>query len=202
MHLDRRQALRKLAAGGLGAATAPLWSQRLTELALAHADPHTHAAAQAAAAGAAPWKPRVLDAHQNETVVTISELIIPRTDTPGAEAAKVNEFIDLVLSEAQPAERREFFRGLLWMDARSRELFGADFVSAAPEQQTALLTIVSSPANKSTGDQLGREFFEAVKGLTITGYYTSEIGLRQELKEDGGLFFAEYPGCRHPQHQG
>jgi hypothetical protein len=124
MHLDRRQALRKLAAGGLGAATAPLWSLRLTELALAHSDAHTHAAAPGAAAATAPWKPKVFDAHQNETVVTVTELIIPQTETPGARAAKVNEFIDLVLSDAQPAERKEFLRGLGWLDARSQELFG------------------------------------------------------------------------------
>jgi hypothetical protein len=201
MHLDRRQALRKLAVGGLGAATSPLWSDKLTELALAHADPHTHAAAPAPAAGAA-WKPTVFDAHQNETVVTISELIIPQTETPGAKAARVNEFIDLVLSDAQPAERREFLRGLGWMDTRATELFGTDFISSTPAQQTALLTIVSSPSNKASGDQLGREFFEAIKGMTITGYYTSEIGLTQELGEDGNLFLLEYPGCNHPQHKG
>jgi hypothetical protein len=200
MPLDRRQALRKLAAGGLGAATAPLWSHRLTELAVAHADAHTHAAAPAAAT--APWTPKVFDVHQNDTVVTITELIIPQTETPGAKAAKVNEFIDLVLSDAQPAERKEFFRGLSWMDARAQELFGTDFVSATPEQQTALLTIVSSGKNKSTSDQIGVEFFEAVKGMTVTGYYTSEIGLRQELGEDGNLFFASYPGCQHPEHKG
>jgi glucoside 3-dehydrogenase (cytochrome c) hitch-hiker subunit len=200
MPLDRRQALRKLAAGGLGAATAPLWSHRLTELAVARADAHTHAAATAAAT--APWTPKVFDARQNETVVAITELIIPQTETPGAKAAKVNEFIDLVLSDAQPGERREFFRGLSWMDARAQELFGTDFVSSTPEQQTALLTIVSSGRNKSTSDQIGVEFFEAVKGMTVAGYYTSEIGLRQELGEDGNLFFASYPGCQHPEHKG
>lgn len=200
MQLDRREVLRKLAAGGLGAATAPLWSQRLTALALAHADPHTHAAA--AAPAASDWTPKLLDAHQNDTVVAISELIIPQTDTPGAKAANVNRFVDLVLSDAGPAERREFLRGLAWMDARSQELFGTDFVSSAPEQQTALLTILSAPKNKSASDQLGRDFFESIKSLTVAGYYTTEIGLRQELGEDGGLFFADYPGCQHPEHKG
>jgi gluconate 2-dehydrogenase gamma chain len=93
-------------------------------------------------------------------------------------------------------------RGLLWMDARSQELFGAPFVSATPAQQTALLTSLSSPSDKSTADPIGREFFDAIKGLTVTGYYTSEIGIRQELGEDGNLFFAEFPGCTHPQHKG
>jgi len=35
----------------------------------------------------------------------------------------------------------------------------------------------------------------------ITGYYTSEIGLEQELGDDGQVFLAEFPGCQHPQHK-
>jgi hypothetical protein len=154
-----------------------------------------------ATAEAAAWAPKVFDAHQNETVVVLSELIIPQTDTPGAKAAKVNEFIDLVLDDAAASDRKQFMKGLAWMDGRSQELFGADFVSAAPEQQTALLTIISSPKNKAFEDQVGVDFFKAIKGLTITGYYTSEIGMKQELGDDGQLFFLEYPGCTHSQHK-
>jgi glucoside 3-dehydrogenase (cytochrome c) hitch-hiker subunit len=199
MTLDRRQALRTLAFGGIGAVAAPAWAEALATIARDHAD-HTHAAL-AAAAEAAPWAPKVFNAHQNETVVLLSEMIIPQTDTPGAKAAKVNEFIDLVLDDANEAERKQFLNGLAWMDGRSQELFGTDFVSAAPEQQTALLTIVASPKNKAFEDQVGTEFFKAIKALTITGYYTSEIGMKQELGDDGQLFFLEYPGCTHPQHK-
>jgi hypothetical protein len=199
MTLDRRQALRTLAFGGIGAVAAPAWAETLAEIARAHAD-HAHTAVTAAAE-AAPWAPKVFDAHQNETVVVLSELIIPQTDTPGAKAAKVNEFVDLVLSDASESDRKQFLKGLAWMDARSQELFGTDFVSAAPEQQTALLTILASPKNKAFEDQVGIDFFKAIKGLTITGYYTSEIGMKQELGDDGQLFFLEYPGCTHPQHK-
>jgi hypothetical protein len=199
MTLDRRQALRTLAFGGIGAVAAPTWAEALATIARNHAD-HAHAAL-AAAAEAAPWAPKVFNAHQNETVVLLSEMIIPQTDTPGAKAAKVNEFIDLVLDDANEAERKQFLNGLAWMDGRSQELFGTDFVSAAPEQQTALLTIVASPKNKAFEDQVGTEFFKAIKALTITGYYTSEIGMKQELGDDGQLFFLDYPGCTHPQHK-
>jgi len=199
MTLDRRQALRTLAFGGIGAVAAPAWAETLAEIARAHAD-HAHTAV-AAAAEAAPWAPKVLNAHQNETVVLLSEMIIPQTDTPGAKAAKVNEFVDLVLDDANETERKQFLNGLAWMDGRSQELFGADFVGAAPEQQTALLTIVASPKNKAFEDQVGIDFFKAIKALTITGYYTSEIGMKQELGDDGQLFFLEYPGCTHPQHK-
>ena len=199
MTLDRRQALRTLAFGSIGAVAAPAWAETLAEIARGHAD-HAHTAV-AAAAEAAPWAPKVFDAHQNDTVVVLSELIIPQTDTPGAKAAKVNEFVDLVLSDASESDRKQFLKGLAWMDARSQELFGTDFVSAAPEQQTALLTILASPKNKAFEDQVGIDFFNAIKGLTITGYYTSEIGMKQELGDDGQLFFLEYPGCTHPQHK-
>ena len=136
MTLDRRQALRTLAFGGIGAVTAPAWAETLAEIARDHAD-HAHATLTAAAE-AAPWAPKVFNAHQNETVVLVSEMIIPQTDTPGAQAAKVNEFIDLVLDDANETERKQFLNGLAWMDGRSQELFGTDFVSAAPDQQTAL----------------------------------------------------------------
>ena len=60
---------------------------------------------------------------------------------------------------------------------------------------------MASPRNKAFEDQVGTEFFKAIKALTITGYYTSEIGMKQELGDDGQLFFLEYPGCTHPQHK-
>jgi hypothetical protein len=194
--LGRREALRKLTLGGLGVATLPAWVEALTGVAEAHG--HEHLAAPSAPA--ADWKPKLLDAHQDETVATLSELIIPTTDTPGGKAALVNRFVDEVLADAAEPHRREFLRGLRWIDGRSNELFGADFVKASPEQQNALLTILSSDKNKSLPDEIGCDFFKAIKSLTITGYYTSEVGMKQELGDDGQLFFLEFKGCTHPEH--
>lgn len=195
--LNRRQALSTLATLGLGTATAPLWTLNLQAVAQAHAE---HGHGSVAAAAAQDWKPKVLSAQQDETVITLSELIIPTTDTPGGKAALVNRFVDEVLADSGPAERREFLRGLTWIDQRSRELFGVDFVGATPDQQNALLTIVSSGKNTSVADQIGTEFFQAMKSMTITGYYTSEVGMRQELGDDGQLFFTEFRGCTHQEH--
>ena len=196
---NRREAIRKLALGGLGVASVPLWAQKLNDLALAHATRHTH---QATATQAEPaWTPKFLNPHQNETVIVLSELIIPQTDTAGAKAAKVNEFIDTVLADAEPSEQKNFARGLRWIDARSDELFGSNFIKTVPEQQTALLTILSSGQNKSLSDLVGVEFFGVIKSMTITGYYTSEVGMKEELGDDGNLFFDDYPGCTHPEHK-
>jgi len=195
MSVSRREALRKLGISGVAAAAAPTWVEALTELAQGHVHP-----APAPAVAAADWKPKVLSADQDATVVTLSELIIPATDTPGAKAALVNRFVDAVLQDADNHERREFVRGLEWTDLKSRELFGADFKSASPAQQTELLTAMSADTPATSGDLLGRDFFRAIKSLTITGYYTSEVGMKQELGDDGQVFFAEFKGCEHPEH--
>jgi len=195
--VNRREMLRRTLAGGVGAAIAP-WVANLAEAAEDHAA-HLHAVAQAMPP-AADWAPKALSAHQNDMVVELSELIIPQTETAGAKAALVNRFIDNVLDDADPRDKKEFLRGLSWVDERSKDFFGADFLASAKEQQTALLTIMSSGKNTSLTDQIGVEFFQSIKSMTITGYYTSEIGMRQELGDDGQLFFAEFKGCTHAEH--
>lgn len=194
--LGRREAVRRLTLGGLGSATLPAWAESLVDVAEAHRHEHQ------AAARPEEWKPKVLDSHQDQTVTVISELIIPDTDTPGAKAALVNRFIDDGLAAAAEPERREFLRGLRFIDGRSNELFGADFVLAQPDQQTALLTILSSEKNRAFEDEIGRDFWKAIKAMTVAGYYGSEIGTRKELGDDGQSFFAEFKGCTHPEHGG
>ena len=194
---NRRTALRTLAAGAAAAASSA-WVESLSALAVQHAhSPQSAVTAQ-------NWTPRVLDARQNETVIALTELIIPETDTAGAKAAGVNRFIDAVLQKAKPEDRDSFVRGLTWVDDRSRRQFKNDFVAATPAQQTALLTELSErsrspdvPAELRTG----ADFFRAIKSLTIDGYYTTEVGLRQELGDNGQLFLAQFAGCDHPEHQ-
>src|SRR5260370_26338207 len=83
---------------------------------------------------------RTLNPGQNDTVVAMIDQIIPATDTPGAKAARVNEFIDVILTEwAVDDERRNFLAGLAGVDAQSNELFGKNFVDASPAQQLVLL---------------------------------------------------------------
>jgi hypothetical protein len=171
------------------------WGASLT--ALARQQAHAHAADGVIAAQ--DWTPRTLTAPQNELVVALTELIIPATDTPGAKAARVNRFVDQVLTDAPAEVRGSFTRGLTWIDVRSRALFKKDFLAASAEQQTALLTRISSDVEQE--EAIGREFFQAIKGMTINGYYTTEIGLRQELGDNGQLFLLEFQGCDHPEHQ-
>ncbi len=182
--------------GSVATAAIPAWVTVLGDVAAAHAQQ---------AGGSVPadgWSPTVLSPRQNEAVTTLAELIIPKTDTAGASDANVNQFIDTVLEDAPDAEREQFLGGLRWLDDRSQQVFGADFASATSAQQTALLTILAAPENESPGDRTGVEFFQAMKQLTVTGYYTSRIGMAEELDDDGRMTFTDDEGCVHPEHQG
>ena len=145
----------------------------------------------------------VLDPHQNATVVTIADLIIPATDTPGATAAKVNEFIDLCLGEWFDAdERKRFLDGLAELDARSNKRFGKDFTACAPEQQTEMLQLLDAEvAALRDADKQGlhrepspsQRFFGNMKRLTLLGYFTSEVGQTEELHNP--IIPGRYDGC-------
>jgi hypothetical protein len=139
---------------------------------------------------------RTFNPHQNDTVVAMIDQIIPATDTPGAKAARVNEFIDVILTEwAVEDERQNFLGGLAGVDKQSNELFGKNFVDASPAQQFALLramdeSVAAARARRQRhgntipedrDKQLRGDFFTVFKDITLHGYYTSEIGFTQEL---------------------
>lgn len=194
-NVTRRDAIRRLAVGGAATAALPLWVEDL----LAIADLHAQQARPQAAAK--PWAPKIFDTQQNETVVTLTELIIPETDTPGAKAAKVNEYIDGVLADASAETREKFLQGLTWLDLQSQQRYNQRFVNAAPESQVAFLTELSAATQPTPDQRRGVEFFRAIRAMTIAGYYTSEVGLLQEIGDPEQLFFTEFTGCTHPEHQ-
>lgn len=134
-----------------------------------------------------PRSLRVLDRHQNEIVTAIAEMIIPETDTPGARAARVNEFIDLIVAEWYDGEERErFLSGIGGVDARSRSTFGSDFLSRSETERVALLRALDAEVSalREARKNPDQHFFQQMKWLTVYGYYTSELGVTLELKEE------------------
>ncbi|MGI4755740.1 MAG: gluconate 2-dehydrogenase subunit 3 family protein [Janthinobacterium lividum] len=135
---------------------------------------------------------RTLNAHQNRTVVTISDLIIPETSTPGAKGTKVNEFIDLILTDwYDKPDTDRFLQGLAEVDLISKKRFGKNFVQCASAQQVQLMTEwdgeamnysrAAKAAKKAKAAAPPANFFYTVKRLTLVGYYTSEVGFSKEL---------------------
>lgn len=121
------------------------------------------------------------DARQRALVDQIAELIMPATDTPGARAAGVVRFIEVIVAEYyRDEERAAFLRGLADVDARSQSLFQKPFMECVEPQQTALLTGMDAEARAMPRGS-PQHFWSRIKGLTLYGYYTSEIGYTQEL---------------------
>lgn len=148
---------------------------------------------------------RTLNPQQNDTVVAMIDQIIPATATPGAKGARVNEFIDIILTEwATPEERKAFLDGLAGIDKQSQALYGKNFAEASSEQQLVQLRAIDDAVmtNRTTRPrhgntvtkpdaQLEGDFWEVFKRTTVHGYYTSEIGFKQELKLE------IIPGAQH-----
>lgn len=144
---------------------------------------HVHVAPQTAAT---PYKLRFFTEAETAVVARVADLIIPPTGTPGAVAAGVPVYIDLVVSAN--AEHQKTFR------AGIADLASKNFLALPEERQIALLTELSEAKD-------GR-FFQAVKGMTADGYYTSRIGLVSELGYQGSPALTAFPVCGHPEHHG
>lgn len=147
------------------------------------------------------WKPAFLNSRQNETLIAISDLIIPATDTPGAKEALVNRFLDLLLAAEPKAEQDEFIASLTFLDDESNRQYKSDFVSLSVQDQTDLLRPLAYPLQASFwkgGDapDVGRQHFEHLKSLIAGAYYSSEIG-EKELGWDGSFTHGPFQGCQH-----
>jgi hypothetical protein len=156
--------------------------------------PATIPAAWAQQAAKPDWRPAVLDEHQNETVIVLTELIIPATDTPGAKAARVNRYIDLFLRDGDARQRERLIAGLNWLDGHALREHSHPFVRLTPAQQTAMLTAISQGGSSLPA---GREFFRSMKSLTSGIYYNTQIGY-QELNKGGRV--PKTFGCTHGTH--
>ncbi len=132
-------------------------------------------------------------AEQREAVVALSEAIIPETDTPGAGEAGVVEFIEMIVSEWMRSDEREhFMRGLAHVDEHAESLSGVRFAYAGEARQTAILSGLEAEGRvlMESDEDAPTPFFHQFRGLVLSGYYTSEIGMKQELlwQETPGRF--------------
>jgi hypothetical protein len=153
---------------------------------------------------AAPgWKPLFLDEHQNETLIVLSELMIPATDTPGAKEALVNRYIDVLLAAETPETRRAFLNSLGYLDGESIRRYKSAFRYLTREDQDNLLHAMAYTVNESrwTGEvdakpDAGHVHFEALKQRIMMAYYSSQIGAK-ELGWDGAFAHGPFEGCEH-----
>jgi gluconate 2-dehydrogenase gamma chain len=118
----------------------------------------------------------VFTPEQRSLLAAISERIIPTTDTPGAIAAGVPVFIEMMVADFyETNDRNDFLNGLGVVEGHARVHYGKGFTELSPADQDAVLTLAMQNRISGVGG-----FFGHCRQLVILGYYTSEIGCKQE----------------------
>jgi gluconate 2-dehydrogenase gamma chain len=181
--MNRREALKRVAwlMGGTVSASAILAIRR------GYATPTS-------AAG----KPSILSAPQMAIVSTVSEIMIPRTDTPGAVEVGVPGFIDLMLKDVYTQKDCDrYLAGLAEFDAAAQSKHGGKFVALESAQQVALVrefhdaAVVEERRLDRAHARSQRPFILMTKELTLLGFFTSQAGATQVLQ------YVAVPGSYH-----
>jgi Gluconate 2-dehydrogenase subunit 3 len=120
---------------------------------------------------------------------SLMEIIIPTDEnSPGAKQARTAAFADLMLSIGTESERKKWRQGL--------ELFRLEAARASLEAAVAK----AAEEEENPRSDLGL-FFVSLKRMTIDGYYTSAVGIHQDLKYQGNDHLTASPKCDHPEHK-
>lgn len=132
------------------------------------------------------------DMHQLQTVAAAADRIIPATDTPGALEAECHKFAEKIVQDHYDAARQKrFVAGLVDLDAQSGKVRQKLFVDLAPDDKDTLLRAVEAAAIAANAKD--GSFWRDLKYLTVYGYYTSKIGIEEELKTN--FYPGRYDGC-------
>jgi hypothetical protein len=192
---DRRQWL-KTSATALGAAVLPLAGAAAKDLQTPPRNaPATAAGAPPAGEGETKASVRFFTPAQHALVEELSETIIPAdSHSGGAKAAKVVDFIEQTIRESTDDEQKTLWReGLRLIESMSQHYNGKSFVAASSEERIAVLKVLSDNEHMTELPEV--RFFKELKHLTVRGYYTSKIGIHDELEYKGNRILQEFVGC-------
>lgn len=125
---------------------------------------------------------------KKQLIAELAETIIPRTDTPGAKDAKVEEFIIKMIKESDQKSQHNFISGLVSLEEYTLNNYDRSFINCMPQQKFAILKHFEDKAtysinlfNRINNKLLGTPFFNKLKDLTVEGYCTSQLGATQGM---------------------
>jgi hypothetical protein len=133
-----------------------------------------------------------LSAQEEELLAQITETIIPATDTPGAKALGVHQFVLTMMDDCADKEKQDdFMKGLNEVNDLSKKQYNNSFIKCTPQQQLELLTHI----DKKEFDGKVNDFFKAAKRLTIQGYTKSKYVMSNLLVYElvPGRFHGSFP---------
>ena len=117
-------------------------------------------------------------AHEMQTIGVLSDIIIPKDQVSGsATDAKVPDFIEFIVKD-KPDFQTPMRGGLRWLDIESNKRFNNAFKDCTPSQRIQIVDDIAYPLKAKPEMKQGVAFFNLMRNLTATGFYTSEIGVR------------------------
>jgi len=194
--LSRRKALRIIVGSAGAAVSLPALGKPVSASVMAcHVVPAAPAASATGTHVAQFFNPEQL-----EEIAALCETIIP-TDhhSPGARAAAVHEYIDDVVAVADQKTKDLWTAGLAAVDSMAGQSCGRRFAECDAGRQTELLEKLA--AHEDLPQTPEERFFVALKNATVEGYYTSAIGIHQDLQYQGNEALPDFLGCTHPEHR-
>lgn len=121
---------------------------------------------------------RFFDAHEMATITVLGDIIIPKDEVSGsASDAKVPDFIEFIVKD-MPSHQTPLRGGLRWLDLHSYKRFEKSFTDCDAKQQIAIVDEIAYPEKAKPEVKQGVAFFNLVRDLVVTGFYTAEIGVK------------------------
>ncbi len=120
---------------------------------------------------------KFFDDHEMATIAVLADIIIPKDEVSGsATDAGVPEFIEFIVKD-MPDHKLPMRGGLKWLDMHCLNRFGASFKDCSGEQQIEVVDEIAYPNKVKPGMEPGAAFFDRMRGLTASGFYTTQIGV-------------------------
>jgi len=175
--MDRRAALKIVVLSAL--------SPKLNALQTAAA---CHMGAGSATSPGTEYKLQFFNEDENRLLDQLMEMIIPAdSHSPGAQAAKTSFFADLMVATSDDGVKKQ------WRD-------GIRLIHAEATRSSLAGALEKASRNEGNPTTDLERFFALLKQMTVNGYYTSSMGIHQDLECQGNTYLAAFPGCTHPEH--
>ena len=123
-------------------------------------------------------QPKFFTAEEMTTITILGDIIIPKDAVSGsASDAKVPDFIEFIVKD-MPKHQIPMKGGLRWLDMQCLNRYEKAFKDCTPQQQIEIVDMIAYPQKAKSEMSQGVEFFKLMRNLTATGFYTSEIGVK------------------------
>ncbi|RKE46783.1 gluconate 2-dehydrogenase subunit 3 family protein [Sphingobacterium detergens] len=121
---------------------------------------------------------KFFDEHEMATITVLADIIIPKDSKSGsASEAGVPDFIEFIVKDL-PDNKIPMRGGLRWLDLQTKRRHGNVFIKCDTKDQLALIDEIAYPELAKPEMQQGAAFFSLMRNLTSSGFYTSEIGIK------------------------